>query len=63
MIVIEVHRIGDSCGYAVPRYQYVDNRDGLNKWAEQKGEEGITRYQREKNRVSLDGLPAMHFPD
>jgi len=27
------------------------------KWAEKKGTEGLEEYTREKNMVSLDGLP------
>jgi len=27
-------------------------------WTPGKGEEGIREYRREKNRVSIDGLPA-----
>ncbi len=63
IVVVDIQRIGDSCGYAVPRYQYVEDREGLNKWAEKKGEDGIARYQQQKNRVSLDGLPAMRSRD
>ena len=49
-------RIADSCGYAVPRYDYAGDRDGLIRWAESKGSDGVTQYRREKNVHSLDGL-------
>ena len=52
-------RISDSCGYAVPRYEYVADRDTLTRWADSKGAEGLDRYRREKNTTSLDGLPGL----
>ena len=52
-------RISDSCGYAVPRYDYVGERDGLVRWAEAKGSDGLARYRCEKNGRSLDGLPGL----
>jgi hypothetical protein len=59
VIVLEVDRIADSCGYAVPRYEYVGDRDQLTEWCDKKGPEGVHRYQTEKNRTSLDGLPGL----
>jgi hypothetical protein len=58
IILISVDRISDSCGYSVPLYKYQGDRDGLIKWAEKKGPDGITAYQREKNETSVDGLPS-----
>lgn len=55
----ELNRIADSCGYGVPLYQYKDDRSQLGEWAERKGPEGLRAYQRERNRESLDGLPAL----
>ena len=52
-------RVSDSCGYAVPRYDYVADRDTLIRWSEAKGEEGLGHYRVEKNRASLDGLPGL----
>jgi len=52
-------RVGDSCGYAVPRYEYVADRDTLVKWSERKGPVELDRYRHEKNVVSLDGLPGL----
>lgn len=59
IIDIAVERVADSCGYGVPRYQYLGERDQLLDWAERKGEEGLERYQREKNATSIDGLPGL----
>jgi hypothetical protein len=52
-------RIGDSCGFGVPRYDYVAERDTLARWADAKGMDGLTRYRREHNLRSLDGLPGL----
>lgn len=52
-------RISDSCGYAVPRYEYVSERDTLIRSAEAKGPEGLRKYRHEKNARSLDGLPGV----
>jgi hypothetical protein len=52
-------RIGDSCGYAIPRYEYVGERDSLVRWAEAKGTDGVTEYRRVHNARSLNGLPGL----
>ncbi|WP_199615255.1 pyridoxamine 5'-phosphate oxidase family protein [Paenibacillus alkalitolerans] len=57
IISIDVHKVQTSCGYAVPLMSYSGDRDTLRRWAEQKGEEGLKQYRREKNSASLDGLP------
>lgn len=59
VIVVDVDRIADSCGYAVPRLDYVADRDVLDLWAKKKGPEGVAAYQAEHNAVSLDGLPGL----
>jgi len=59
IIKIKVHRIADSCGYAIPLYDYKEDRDTLLQWADRKGPEGVLAYQKEKNSQSLDGLPAL----
>lgn len=56
IIKINCTRISDSCGYAVPKYEYKGQRDVLLKWADRKGVEGIKAYQIQKNAKSLDGL-------
>jgi hypothetical protein len=59
IIRAELSRIADSCGYGVPLYQYKSDRSQLGEWAERKGPEGLRTYQLERNRESLDGLPAL----
>ena len=52
-------RISDSCGYAVPRMDFVAERDTLLRSSEAKGEEGLRRQHAEKNSKSLDGLAGL----
>ncbi len=56
IIRVNVARISDSCGYGVPKYEYVGQRDTLQKHAEHLGPEGVREYQINRNRQSLDGL-------
>ncbi len=59
IVVVDVTRVSDSCGYAVPRLAYVEDRDLLDRWSERKTPEQLDTYRRERNAVSLDGLPAL----
>ncbi len=52
-------RISDSCGYAVPRYDFVEERDTLVRWASSKGPDGLVQYRKDRNAKSIDGLPGM----
>ena len=56
-IVLDIESVQTSCGYAVPLYTYRGERDTLARWAEKKGAVGLLDYWREKNQVSIDGLP------
>jgi len=59
VIVIDVARVSDSCGYAVPTMSYEQDRDVLDLYNAKKGDEGLRDYRRRKNTVSLDGLPGL----
>ena len=59
IIVVEVTRISDSCGFGVPLLKYEGDRDHVFRWAQKKGLEGLKTYKREKNRHSIDGLPGL----
>lgn len=59
ILVIDLERIADSCGYGVPLYRFEAERDQLHKWVDRKGAEGLQRYQAENNGRSLDGLPGV----
>ncbi|HUK72167.1 MAG TPA: pyridoxamine 5'-phosphate oxidase family protein [Streptosporangiaceae bacterium] len=59
IIVVELDRISDSCGYAVPVMDLREERDLLNRWSDKKTADGLVRYRAERNALSIDGLPAI----
>jgi hypothetical protein len=59
IIVAELDRIADSCGYAVPLMELAEERDVLVRSDERKTPDQIAAYRAEKNAVSIDGLPAL----
>jgi hypothetical protein len=61
IIVGEIDKVQTSCGFSVPLYEYMGERDHAQKWAAAKGAEGLETYKKEKNRISLDGLPTALF--
>lgn len=61
IVILDVHLVRTSCGYAVPLFQYQKERASLENWAQSKGDEGLEEYRREKNVVSMDGLPTGIF--
>jgi hypothetical protein len=63
VIRVVLTRIADSCGYAVPLYEFAGERTRLDEWATDKGPEGLRRYRRERNSASLDGLPGLKSED
>jgi hypothetical protein len=59
IVVVAVDRVSTSCGYAVPRLRYEEDRPTLTEWAERRGPDGIRAYWAEKNAASIDGLPGL----
>lgn len=57
IMAIDVHKVQTSCGYAIPFMTYNDERETLQRWSVQTGEEGLKKYRQEKNATSIDGLP------
>ena len=66
IVVVDVQRVADSCGYGVPLMSYEGARPHMALWAAKKvrvgGPEALLEYQREHNALSLDGLPAVDVP-
>ena len=58
VIVVDVDRVADSCGYSLPLMSPVAERDLLTPNMVRRGAEGIVDYRRQKNRTSIDGLRA-----
>ncbi len=61
IIVADISLVQTSCGFSVPYYTYAGERDHAEKWAINKGFDGLETYKKEKNMVSLDGLPTAMF--
>ena len=59
IIVIDVERIADSCGYAVPYLELVDERPVLDKVQATRTAEDWAQRVAGPNAKSLDGLPAL----
>jgi hypothetical protein len=63
IIRLDIDLVQTSCGYAVPLFDYRDERPNLDRWAQAKGETGLDAYWREKNLTSMDGLPTGLFDE
>jgi hypothetical protein len=59
IVVADVSRVADSCGYGVPKMQFVENRRQLDSWAKKRSEDAVAAYQASNNAFSLDGLPGL----
>ena len=58
IIIAALFKVKSSCGFGIPVYDYKEERDHAFKWAEKKGADGLEEYKKEKNMISMDGLPA-----
>jgi hypothetical protein len=59
VIEVEVTRVADSCGYAVPLMSYEGDRDLLPRYWHRKSPEETAEYWATRNATSIDGLPAI----
>jgi len=58
-IVVDVERIADSCGFAVPYYELIDERPVLDAYHSKQPDEKYAQQIGRRNRHSIDGLPAL----
>jgi hypothetical protein len=59
IIAVDVDRIADSCGWAVPVMELTSERDQLAQMAERQSGEELATYRAKNNTSSIDGLPAL----
>jgi pyridoxamine 5'-phosphate oxidase-like protein len=63
VVVVDIVRVADSCGYGVPLLRHDGVRPHQDLWAEKKirtgGPAALDDYRAEHNATSLDGLPAL----
>jgi hypothetical protein len=63
IVRLRVDLVQTSCGYGTPLFEYRGERPSLDNWARAKGEAGLDAYRREKNAMSIDGLPTGLFDE
>ena len=54
---MQVDLVQESCGMAVPLFDFNEQRDLLVQWADRKGDQGLHEYWESRNQVSIDGKP------
>lgn len=59
VIVVDIDRVSESCGYGVPMMTFDGDRELLRLNAEKRGPDGMVAYRAESNAISLDGLPGL----
>ena len=59
VIIVDLERVADSCGWGVPHYEYVGERTQLVDYCEKLGPEKLAEYKALKNGQSIDGLPGL----
>ncbi len=57
IVVLDIESVQTSCGFGVPQFGFVEERTRLVDWCDKLGPEKIEQYWRDKNQVSIDGLP------
>lgn len=62
LVRIEIDSVRTSCGFGVPLYDYLGERDSLPKWTAQLGPDGLEDYDRVHATWSADGLPCVRPP-
>jgi len=59
IIVADLTRISDSCGYSVPLMGFQGDRDVLDREQLRRDEDYFPEYWRTKNAASIDGIPGV----
>lgn len=62
IVTLSIRRVSESCGWGVPRYDFVGERDQYQRFADQKSNEDIRESQLAQNMRSIDGLPGLTEP-
>ena len=59
VVVVDLERIADSCGYALPFMDYASERDLLEDSHRRKGPDRLEADRAERNAASIDGLAGL----
>lgn len=60
---MQVDLVQESCGMAVPLFDFNEQRDLLEQWADRKGDQGLSEFWGSRNQVSIDGKPTRIISD
>src|SRR5262245_4311581 len=55
IVDLDVDLVMTSCGFGVPFFDFVAERQTLQQWGEKKGPEGVREFWEKRNQVSIDG--------
>ncbi len=58
---LNIDLVQTSCGYGVPLFDYVGERDAIENWHDAKSDDELTEYWRDNGVESMDGLPTGLF--
>jgi hypothetical protein len=56
IIRASITRVSTSCGFQVPLYDFVRERNALADWTKNRSPEELDAYRRQKNGASIDGI-------
>lgn len=59
IVIVDLERISDSCGYSVPRMDFLADRDILDLHHIRRDEQYFTEYGATRNARSVDDLPGL----
>jgi hypothetical protein len=62
VIVVDVTRVSDSCGFSVPLMTYAGDRTLLRDWTARRTDQALIEYRATHNASSVDGLPGLPGP-
>lgn len=63
IVVVDVERVADACGYAVPFMEVRGERDTLDRSHGRREDSFFPDYWKRNNAESIDGLPALPVTD
>jgi Pyridoxamine 5'-phosphate oxidase len=63
VIHLTIDLVQTSCGFGVPMFDYVEERETLPRHWEKQGIDNLRRYWSTRNAASIDGLPTDFVPD
>lgn len=63
VVVVDIARIADSCGWGVPLFEFKAERDQLRRHVDHRPFDEWAERRYEANAFSIDGLPALSRPN